>query len=248
MKESENITPEDKRAIGGYKSYEELIPNEIMFEIEKTFDLNSSKLPSKEILKKHIKASFFDLTDEEKRDHIKYIMPMVIRDSYLENAFVAYTDEMLSALKAFVDKRGIKKIHELCCGTGWFSHWMRKYGINVETAVDNKSWAHYKALNNFLEIVKKEDAIRFVRKNPDADMFVLSWPYMDPTARNIWDSMRPGQLLLYIGENYGGCTADEHFFVAIQGHEINDDDMFEKIKDGFVQFRGINDEPRLFKK
>ena len=208
--------------------------------IEQTFSLNSNKLPALVEIKPYV--GNFDFNVDFALDSF------AIREKYLKHCFVVYTDELLSALKDFCDKKEFTVINELCCGTGWFSHWMIKYGIPLKNATDNKSWGKYKANEAFLDIVKKEDAVRFVKNTPETDMYVLSWPYMDPLARMIWDAMKPGQYLLYIGEDWGGCTADESFFQAIDGFEIVDDEYFNKIDETFVQFWGIHDRPRLFKK
>jgi hypothetical protein len=182
------------------------------------------------------------------RDENKWMTPFVMREMYLEHAFVAYNDEMLMALKKFCDKKKMKVVHELCCGTGWFSHWMRKYGIPLKKAIDNKTWSTYKKEDKFLPIVTQDDAVRFVKTAGDADMFVLSWPYMDPLAHMIWNAMKPGQYLLYIGEGYGGCTADDSFFSATGAHQITNDKDFNKVEKAFLQFNGLHDRPELYKK
>ena len=209
--------------------------------IMSTFDLTVDKLPSINEIKPFVHVSDFDMVSSFPSDSFK------IRDKYLENCFIVYTDEFLIALKKFCDAKQFTIVNELCCGTGWFSHWMRKYDIPLITATDNKTWGKYKANNKFLPIVKKEDAVKFVNKTPETDMYILSWPYMDPLARMIWDAMRPGQYLLYIGEDWGGCTADESFFQAIEGSEVEDKDFLE-VENNFVQFWGLHDRPVLLRK
>lgn len=220
--------------------------------INQTFDLKSEVLPSGEILKPFLKdpfdMSFAKGIIDVMLDDKSFLTPYYIREMYLEHAFVAYTDEMLKALKTFCDSKGLKHVNELCCGTGWFSHWMKKYGIQLKNAVDNKTWSSYKEHDKFLPIVKKDDAVQFVRNNPEADMFVLSWPYMDPLARMIWDNMRSGQYMLYIGEGPGGCTADDSFFQAVHRHEITNNKEFNKVQKTFIQFRGLHDRPELYLK
>lgn len=229
------------------------MPDEVTKAIEATFDLTAEKLPSRSIIAPYVKDPFEntfgikpinDILSSENR----WLTPFVVREMYLEHSFVAYTDEMLHAMKRFCDKKKFKKVHELCCGTGWFSHWMKKYGIPLDKAIDNKTWSTYKNDNKFLPIVTQNDAARFVKTAGDADMFVLSWPYMDPLARMIWDAMKPGQYLLYIGEDYGGCTADPSFFDAVQGCRIDNDKDFNKIVKSFVQFNGLHDRPELYQK
>lgn len=235
-----------------YKDMVEYVDKNVLNAINRTFDINAEKLPSREIIAPHLKDPYRDLFSvgaikDIMTDENKWLTPFAIREVYLEHSFVAYNDEMLKAIKVFCDKHKMKVVHELCCGTGWFSHWMKKYGVPLKEAVDNKTWARYKNYNKFLPIVKKDDAVRFVKKNQDADMFILSWPYMDPVAHMIWKAMKPGQYLFYIGEDYGGCTADEGFHNAVESHRV-DDEEFNKITEAFLQFNGLHDVPVLYRK
>lgn len=245
------------------KYYEDLIPASVKKAVETTFSMDSDKLPSKKVLDEHIKSvdDFFSKPDHFKKakrsllnkipdadESKKFMLPFYIREMYLEKCFVVYTHEMMTAIKKFTLKHKMKTVHELSCGTGWMSHWMKKYKIPLKHAVDNKSWGKYKTTDSFLPIVKKADSAKFVESNQDADMFVLSWPYMDPVARMIWDRMKKGQYLLYIGERREGCTADDSFFDAVYRHEVENDKEFNNIKKSFVQFWGLHDEPILYKK
>jgi hypothetical protein len=221
--------------------------------IEMTFDLNAEKLPSRSILAPHLRDPYENILSlgsitDILRDENKWMTPYVLREMYLEHAFVAYNHEMLVALKKFCDKKKMKVVHEICCGTGWFSHWMKKYGIPLKKAIDNKTWSTYKLENKFLPIVTQEDAVRFVKSAGDADMFVLSWPYMDPVAHMVWNAMKPGQYLLYIGEGYGGCTANDGFFDATGAHQVTNDKDFNKVEKAFLQFNGLHDRPELYLK
>lgn len=232
----------------------DFVVDEVAEAIAMTFCMASELLPSRNIILPHVQDPFkigtgnamLDFT--KMRDEMSFLKPFAIREQYLEHAFVAYNHEMLTALKRFCEKKKMKLVHEVCCGTGWFAHWMKKYGIPIGKAVDNKTWGSYIKHNNFLPIVKKEDALKFVKHSGDADMIVLSWPYMNPLAHHIWDAMRPGQYLLYIGEGPGGCTADDGFFEAVSGHQIHNNKEFNKVAKAFIQFSGLHDMPELYKK
>lgn len=214
--------------------------------IKLIFDSNADKLPSRDVFKPYLNT--LDHNDIFYSFEF-YTQSFAIRQLYLDMAFVLYTDELMTAIRDFCNSSGLNVVHELCCGTGLMSHWMKKYGVPLKKAVDNKSWSYYKANDKFLPIVHKEHAATFVRRNRAADMFILSWPmYNNPLAKMIWKHMRPGQLLFYIGEDWGGCTADDRFFSSVQGREILDDEHFNKISDSFLQFKGLHDRPRLFKK
>ena len=120
---------------------------------------------------------------------------------------------------------------------------MRKYGIPLVHAVDNKTWKY----ENYLSTIVQDDAVEFVKRSGDADMFVLSWPYMNPLAAMIWKNMKPGQYLLYIGEGQGDCTANYEFFELTQDHRV-DDEKFRKVEDSFVRFAMLSDGPELYLK
>jgi hypothetical protein len=215
--------------------------------IASTFDQHTEKLPKRDLILPFVepyKDRSLDEVIKGMKDVRGAMVPFAVRDLYLKNAFVVYTDEMLTAIKGFCDAKQMKLVHEVCCGTGWLSHWMRKYGVPMGEAVDNKTWK-YEA---YLPIVRQEDAAKFVKRSGDADMFVLSWAYMNPLAARIWKNMKPGQYMLYIGEGRGGCTADDEFFQLTDGKQIQDDEDFNKIDDAFVQFYGLHDRPELYQK
>lgn len=56
--------------------------------------------------------------------------------------------------------------------------------------------------------------------------------------------VNPKLLLLYIGEDYGGCTADDDFFDNV---EHVDDIEFYKISRKYRTWYGLNDTLRLYK-
>ena len=216
-----------------------LISASIKKAIKSTFNTSSEKLPSKNIFNKLIDI------DDKTFSIGSWQVSYTIRELYLKNSFIVFTDEMMHSIKKFVDKHNFTEINELCCGKGYFSHWMTKYGIPLKNAVDNKTWIHYK---DYLPIVKKFDAVEFVKEHQETELFIVSWPYMDDIVFEIWNNMKSGQYLFYIGESMGGCTANDNFFNAVAGCEIEDDIEFNEIGVNFIQFQGIHDECVLYKK
>ena len=205
--------------------------------IERTFDVNEPLLPSKTLL-----LPYFGT----RGNYDNFMKSFYIRELYLEHCFVAYNHEFIKSIGILMKANGIEDAVELCAGTGWLSHWMQKYGLKV-TATDNKSWSKYKKSNNFLPLVKKQDAVKAVKANRKTKLFILSWPYMDEVATRIWKAMKPGQMLLYIGEGHGGCTASDSFFRAVEGHEKYLLGITE-LDDNFLRFSGIHDRPQLYRK
>ena len=213
------------------------VPEEIIVALDQMLNIKSDILPSRDVI-----SGFF--TPDYKSIQLGSILAA---DQYKNNAFVMYTHELLTAIKVFTDHMGFTKVHELCCGTGIFSHWMVKYGIPVGSSVDNKTWEMFKHHDLYLPNVTDMDAVKFVQENQDAESFILSWPYMDSTAADIWKSMRKGQYLLYIGE-IGGCTADDEFFNLVRDSEIEDNIYVKEMQRSFVQFTGVHDLPFLYRK
>lgn len=91
------------------------------------------------------------------------------------------------------------------------------------------------------------DALEYLRRHQQVELFILSWPMEDDTAVRFWQAMRPGQYLLYIGEERGGCTADNAFFDAIDGHEV-DNNATRQMQRSFLSFDDFHDQPHLYKK
>jgi hypothetical protein len=87
-------------------------------------------------------------------------------------------------------------------------------------------------------------AVDAVRKYPDRDVF-CSWPSLGESwLTDAAKAMQPGRLLFYIGEGYGGCTADDSF------HElIGDTGEFEDVDYvPMAQFFGINDNLLVYRR
>jgi hypothetical protein len=125
---------------------------------------------------------------------------------------------------------------------GWVSWWLAKYMGRPVAAVDDCSWSfrRWRRDRYFTRI----DSLEYMRRNPGVDMYILSWPMYDsPLAYRIWRRMHPGQELLYIGEGKGGCTANDAFFGAVEGHRVEDT---WGLDDSFDRFVGMHDRPKLY--
>jgi hypothetical protein len=211
--------------------------------IEMTFNSDRDKLPTKKYLLKYIipDDSHLSISKRLYPEFGNTIQTHIVRCHYIEYNYSILTHEFMLAIKRMVKALKLGNVSELCSGPGWFSHWLRKYGVTVEHTVDNKSW-NYRFKDKWLPVVKKQSAITYVKQNPDIDLFILSWPYMDNTAERIWKAMRQGQFLLYIGESW---NANDIFHEMIHGKDIPDN---WKLFDSHISFWGIHDRPVLFQK
>ena len=100
---------------------------------------------------------------------------------------------------------------------------------------------HYGFIDKHYPIARLK-AQNAVRKYPDRAV-LMSWPSYDQswpyeTAR----AMAPGQLLYYIGESIGGCTADDAF------HEYLKSDFTPGDSVGITQWNGLHDHLEIWRK
>ncbi len=165
-----------------------------------------------------------------------------IRNIYTDVMFPILNEEFIEDLATYLNQN-FECTTELMCGTGWLSHWLKKYGCtSLYKSIDNKSWGNFK---QWLPLVEDGDAVEYVKGSKEG-CFILSWPYMDCNAYKIWENMSSGQTLIYIGEDEGGCTADYDFFKATRG-SYQKDISFE-LNEHFINFGMVYDRIFVFKK
>lgn len=111
-----------------------------------------------------------------------------------------------------------RKVVEVGCGTGYLAFHLRERGIHV-TAVDSYAEQYTVGGDDQTMVtlqaegrgVVVDDALQYVPG--DYDVVIMSWPdYKSTFASDIAQRMKPGQMLIYQGENQYGCTADNLFF------------------------------------
>ena len=204
-----------------------------------TFNLQSAKLPTVEELYKCIHLNQHNMGMFSKlRSDAQY----EFKDRYTRKSFPILSDVLLTSFVYMIKELQLKRVVELNAGIGWLSYWLTKYNVPVFRAIDNKTW---KGHEDHLPIITEADSIQYVKKHSGTDLYILSWPYMDDVALHIWQAMKKGQYLLYIGEGDGGCTANDKFHEVTGLYEV--DDIWEMNRNA-VSFWGIHDKPTLFKK
>lgn len=138
-----------------------------------------------------------------------------LRDSYVKDfGFFLVTEDFLDVSKNFLSN---KHVLEVGAGTGFLSNCLHNNGINI-TSIDlettNNKYGFQKMHHNIIE----GDAVKYLKKNLKSYSTVLmSWPnYSNDFAYNILKVMEPNQSLIYIGESFGGCTANDKFFNLLE--------------------------------
>ena len=205
--------------------------------LEKTFSNKVDLLPTISEINKYIE---FD----QDYNFDKVTQTIDIRSDYIKNSFCILSNEFISELIILFKKLKVNSITELGAGCGWLTYWIKKYGFSNINAIDDYSWIDKHHWDVLEDIIKTFDSIEYVRDHNDIELFILSWPYMDDVATNIWNEMKEGQYLLYIGESYGGCNANDEFFEKTYEHKIK---TLELLK-SFRSFWAIHDLPVLFLK
>lgn len=176
------------------------------------------------------------------------VRPHALRqEAVIKYAFSVTHRNALQRIAEFADNRGIVS---LGAGTGWWEH-----RLAVETGLDvlaydiappgdsENTW--YADVSAWCD-VQRGDVTTLAAHTDRA--LLLSWPpYGDPFAKEALDEWERagGTRLIYIGETYGGCCADDDFFAAVGQHY--DDECCEgawKMVDtiGLPQWMGIHDE------
>ena len=125
-------------------------------------------------------------------------------DRYLHDyGHVLATREVMDLLANQL--RGKGPVLDAGCGSGYLARELGRLGIET-FAVDNGDAG--------LPIHQRDaqgDAVAHVSQRFGA--VLMTWPpYDDPFAFDIAQAMSVGQLLIYEGENGGGCTANAEFF------------------------------------
>ncbi|NCD11240.1 MAG: hypothetical protein EOL93_01705 [Epsilonproteobacteria bacterium] len=166
-----------------------------------------------------------------------------IREEYTKVSFPILTNETIWLLSHFLhDKHCV----DLGCGTGYLAANLVHNGVYCD-AVDDKS-NNYGFAQEYIKINKMPmlDVDLSVY-----DAIILSWPcYQSNMAECIARIIQPGQYLIYLGEGYGGCCADDGFFEYIDNqyeYEVVRD-ITDNLNDWHTTFNGIHDWWRVLKK
>jgi hypothetical protein len=155
-----------------------------------------------------------------------------------------YTFVSWKWINPFVEWIGGRKCLEIMAGAGYLSYALRQKNVDI-ISTDNMSW-HEKGKWSLVTEVEKCTANQAIRKyGKKVDIVIMGWPYMDDyayKALKLLYYVNPKALMVYIGESWGGCTADDNFF---NHFEHVSDLEFEKVSSKFEQFAGMHDYPYL---
>jgi hypothetical protein len=139
---------------------------------------------------------------------------------------------------------GARVALEIMSGVGWLAKALDEQGTTI-IATDSYKW-HRGRMNDesgrwqwkLVHPVRCFRGETAVRHFPEAEILIVSWPWMDEDICVACEAWGPDRPILYIGEAEGGCTACDEFF----RHFEDDPDHA-----GFHHktWSGIHDEPRV---
>lgn len=153
------------------------------------------------------------------------------------NGYANLNNQMLDKLSEYLEGH---KCLEVMAGTGMLSAALQERGVDIlatdKSAPEHNDYGEIRGIPSLCDI-KEMDALDAIREHGvDIDYLVMSWPpYNDPIAANCIETLyevNPDAKILYIGEDYGGCTADDRFFdLVIQEDPKNNGVSVEEIND-----------------
>lgn len=154
--------------------------------------------------------------------------------------FPILTQECVFTLAKFLEG---KRVIDVGCGSGYLTYHLKNCGVDI-VGVDNysSSYAHgtmgrAKYIHNINCDAKDIDYSKY-------DVIILSWPDYNTTfAYEIISKLEPGQIIIYQGESWGGCTGDDYFhdFLNSTDRVIELEDVSNSLFEGHVRFSGIHD-------
>lgn len=132
-----------------------------------------------------------------------YLSRFVFREKLVKIYAWAITDP--NALKAIVRATKDTGIVEIGAGKGYWASLLANCGVNV-VAYDN---GEDKYIGGYYPV--EEAGIEMVAFHQDKALF-LCWPPYDTSMAYDCVSKYKGNTLIYIGEDFGGCNANDDFF------------------------------------
>jgi hypothetical protein len=106
-----------------------------------------------------------------------------------------------------VIKRHVQKIIEIGAGTGYWAYVLAQVGIDV-VAYDLQPFHNHWSDERWFDVLQGSE--RLSKQYSDRALMLCWPPYADPMATDALQ-VYEGNTLIYIGEDEGGCTADNEF-------------------------------------
>jgi hypothetical protein len=129
-----------------------------------------------------------------------------------------------------------KKILEVGAGNGLWAKLLKLSGSEI-IATDSFESHGFREDNTYLPVHNLE-AVAAIEQNRDCDALMLIWPAYDTDMAERALKAFKGSTVVYIGEGYGGCNANDAFFDEL-AENWNEDHFNDDIY--VPQWSGIHD-------
>lgn len=191
------------------------------------------------------KDSYDLFVDDYRNFEIKMAL-MTMRDRYIRQYGFYIVSE--GFIENAVNYFSQSSILEVGAGSGFLSSCLQGAGINIVPTEAHLTNNRYGFKEIYTEVLE-EDSVKYLKNNKDKfDTVLMSWPnYSSKFAYNVIKNMVSGQTLIYIGEGYGGCTADDKFFDYIEKYAEILEDETNKFNESSFSWTGIHDRVHIFK-
>ena len=168
------------------------------------------------------------------------------RCEYIEKCgWGVITKEQVEILSSFL--LGVKVI-EVCSGLGFLASHLRDHGVTNYLAFDNFTKCYpSEGFLNYGSVDRNVHSVNVAK----AEAVVMCWPnYNSNLAETVVKKMRKGQYLIYQGEGWGGCTANDKFFEQVTNENKFQEIRYlsERLNNYQVQWCGMNDYFMVYKK
>lgn len=215
---------------------------ELVMQCEWFMDLfNNGKLPSMETAQKWVNENWLsDASYPVRSAYTKmYGFPLITEDVLRDLIFHIHAQSV----------GNVPRVLEVCCGSGYLGSLLKKNEINIHCTDTNK-WKKDREADQFFQKpyikIEEIDALEAIEKYKNkTDIVLLSWPeYESDLATRVLEKCIEYNIsMIYIGEDWGGCTADDSFFQLV---EDKCNDVY--ICKSYIPFSGIHDNIRLITK
>lgn len=188
----------------------------------------------------------YGLFDNDYRNFELNMALMTMRDSYIRQYGFYIVSE--GFIENTVNYFGKSKILEVGAGSGFLSACLQNAGVDITPTEAHLTDNHFGFKKIYTEIIE-EDSVKYLKNNKDKfDTILMSWPnYSSKFAYNIVKNMTSGQTLIYIGEGYGGCTADDKFFEYMEKHAEVLEHETNKFNESSFSWAAIHDHVKIFR-
>jgi hypothetical protein len=129
---------------------------------------------------------------------------------------VAWSLPSPDALAKIAEFVGTDTLHDIGAGHGFWSALLAQMGLSVKAYDLFFSGGYTSEDDPFFDVqlVSTPQILRL----PDVKAIMLNWPpYNEPMAFRYVSQLEPKKLV-YVGEDYGGCTADDNFFDYVRAN------------------------------